>query len=645
MLRRSQLVWKVNGIFFAILLVVLGVAAFTTNFLHERAALESARDISRVSSSMILQDIRELMLRGAVDGVGDLIDRLAADSSVYRDVQLIAHDGHVVAARLETTVPVVEQQSWPCRRCHGGDAAPNDSMTAVFDEIVEFANGERAISVVTPLFAVSGCTAAECHAQPATASALGVLQVDYPLGAVEAHIAQSALHIKIALVLSVLLGAVATWWMTDRLVGRRLKALREGAQRLADRDFSFRFSDPRADRISQVEGIFDSMTSELSSTITELSSTKEYLQGIVESSGDIIITVDPSGLIMTFNRGAEEILGYPRDEVIGKRIEMLFADPRERDVAIAQLQHTDQVVNYHTHFLTQDGDVRNVILTLSRLRARDGTSIGTFGISKDVTNEVQLQREVLRSARLAALGQALTGIQHSMKNLLNVLKGGSYMVRTGLAKDNRQMLSEGWEMVEEGISNMTDMAKSMLDFARERKLNTVPTDLGKLLEGIHALSSGKAQEQGLSLEVEAAPDLPAVECDPELIRSVVMDLLSNALYACSEKQFRDEERPRVTLRVQPAAVGGYVCIEVADNAEGMPEEVRRKVFTPFFSTKKKKGSGMGLAVVARIVSSHGGKTTVTSEPGRGATFRVLLPIQGPSMREEKADAEESAGRR
>ncbi len=141
-----------------------------------------------------------------------------------------------------------------------------------------------------------------------------------------------------------------------------------------------------------------------------------------------------------------------------------------------------------------------------------------------------------------------------------------------------------------------------------------------------------------------ARDLPLVECDAEMIHSVVMDLLSNALDACSWKQYGEEEAPRVILRAKPASVDGYVHIEVSDNGEGMTEEVQAKVFTPFFSTKKKAGTGMGLAVVARIVNSHGGTTTMESEPGKGATFGVLLPIKGPSATEEEADVEARIGR-
>ncbi|NIM52665.1 MAG: PAS domain S-box protein [Gemmatimonadales bacterium] len=644
MARRRRLVWKVNGVFLTILVSVLGISGYVTRLDYERAALASARDASRVTSERILRRIRNLMVMGEAAGIGGLVNRLAAENPAYRDIRLIAHDGRVVASQLESGSATVDPESWPCNVCHQHTSLTDDSTTRLFDEVIEFEDGERVVSVVTPVFREAGCSSATCHAQPTDAPVLGVLQADFSLLRVDALIAERNRHTAIVILVSILLGTAATWWTMDRLVGRRIRILREGAQRIADHDLSFRFGDASGDGIGQLAGTLDTMTSEFSAALSELRSTKEHLQGIVESSGDLIITVDPSGLIGTFNRGAERILGYGRDEVIGKRIEMLFADPRERDVAIEQLQHTDHVVNYLTHFLTKDGDVRDVILTLSRLRAADGTPMGTFGISKDVTREMRLQRQLLRSQRMAALGQAITGIQHSIKNLLNVLKGGSYMVKLGLAKGEKKMLSEGWQMVQEGIDHMTEMSTSMLDFARERKLDTRPTDLAELVHKIRTLSRDRFQEEGIALELEVARDLPLVECDAEMIHSVVMDLLSNALDACSWKQYGEEEAPRVILRAKPASVDGYVHIEVSDNGEGMTEEVQAKVFTPFFSTKKKAGTGMGLAVVARIVNSHGGTTTMESEPGKGATFGVLLPIKGPSATEEEADVEARIGR-
>ncbi|MFC1661620.1 PAS domain-containing sensor histidine kinase, partial [Gemmatimonadota bacterium] len=218
---------------------------------------------------------------------------------------------------------------------------------------------------------------------------------------------------------------------------------------------------------------------------------------------------------------------------------------------------------------------------------------------------------------------------------LNVMKGGAYMVRLGLKKDDLAMLTEGWLMVQKGIEDMTQMSMSMLDFARTRKLKIQPTDLTALMANAHSMSQSKYREAGVILDLKVCPDLPLVRCDGEMIRSVVMDLLANALDACSWKEYGHEEVPRVILGGEVADENGQVEITVADNGEGMPEEVRSRIFVPFFSTKDKMGTGMGLAVVERIVSSHEGVTTVESEPGKGATFRVSLPLEGPSLREEE----------
>jgi signal transduction histidine kinase len=196
------------------------------------------------------------------------------------------------------------------------------------------------------------------------------------------------------------------------------------------------------------------------------------------------------------------------------------------------------------------------------------------------------------------------------------------------------MLTEGWEMVREGIEDMTQMSMGMLEFARTRKLKLQPTDLGELATKVHSISHAKFSEAGVALSVEVAPGLPEVVCDPDGVRSVAMDLISNALDACSWKDYSPTQEPEVQLRVVLADRPGHIELQVRDNGDGMPEEVRKRIFTPFFSTKEKKGTGLGLAVVARIVESHEGDTYVDSKPGEGATFRVSLPIQGPSLREE-----------
>jgi PAS domain S-box-containing protein len=341
--------------------------------------------------------------------------------------------------------------------------------------------------------------------------------------------------------------------------------------------------------------------------------------------------------------GAEKALGYQRYEVIGKPIEMLFAHPQEREAAIEKLKYTDNVVNYETRFLTKSGEARDVLLTLTRLRNLAGAAIGTLGISKDITEEKRLQNELIQSQRFAAIGQVFTGIQHSMKNMLNACKGGAFMVKTGLAKDDRKMLEEGWEMVQQGISRMTQMSMDMLNYAKEWKPKLERVDLAPTLSEIYNVIKQTAKDKGVAFRLNLSPGLPSVLCDSRMIHSAVMDIVSNALDACYWKEYSEEETPEIVMSAYPSDDGQESVIEVKDNGCGMTEDVKENIFTPFFSTKSKAGTGLGLSITIRIIGVHGGKIDVESEPNRGAIFRIVLPVDGSSKDKENIYGKKGSG--
>jgi PAS domain S-box-containing protein len=361
----------------------------------------------------------------------------------------------------------------------------------------------------------------------------------------------------------------------------------------------------------------------------ELRQAKEYLEGMVENSADIIITVSPEGFIQTFNRGAEEALGYPRREAIGRPIEELYADPRDRHRIADMLRRAGHVTNHETALLTKDGEVRNVLLTLSHLRDPEGNVLGTIGISKDVTGEKRLQRQLMQSQKSAAIGQAVTAIQHAIKNMLMSLKGGSYLVRVGLGKDNRDQIEEGRGMIEEGIERIKGLSLNMLDLARDWRPDLESVDVSDMVVSICESNRQQAADRGVTLRHEVPEGLPSVTCDPKLIHMATTDIVVNAFDACTWKEYPDGENAEVVLRCSLIDDGNFFVIEVGDNGCGMTEEIRRHIFTPFFSTKKTLGTGLGLAVTARIITAHEGKIGVESEPDRGTTFRIQLPKDGP----------------
>jgi signal transduction histidine kinase len=236
----------------------------------------------------------------------------------------------------------------------------------------------------------------------------------------------------------------------------------------------------------------------------------------------------------------------------------------------------------------------------------------------------------------------VTGITHSMKNMLNALKGGSYMVKVGMAKEDRALLEEGWGIVQQGIESMTMLSKKMLHYAKELKPELERTDLAKLLGAIQVVVSQTMQDEGMKFSTDVEEALPLVLCDSGLVHSVVMDLVSNSIDACAQQVY-DSGGPKIGVAVRHPLRSDHVVIEVSDNGGGMPEDVVKHIFTPFFSTKKKLGTGMGLTLTKRMVSAHGGKLNVESLPGSGSTFQVLLPIDGPKEQQDSEDPNAQEG--
>jgi PAS domain S-box-containing protein len=637
MIRRNRIAWKLSVIGVVVVTVVIIVTGFMNILIATHYARESARAVLEFNSSSILKGINKLMMSRNNDAVLELVKDMSSGRTIYRDIRLVSHlSGEVVVSRLGFEEGVLSKDDRTCAMCHMGE----DPATTTADhltEVVAGPNGDRVLNVVSPIRNVPSCQTADCHAHANSGPILGFLQADYALGDLDLLISKQTVHTVLVAVLAIILAAFALWFMLEQTLEKPIHKLVRGIQSLAANNLSFRFRAKREDEIGLVESSFNTMAARIQSYQAELRGAMEYLEGIVENSADIIITVNPEGLIQTFNKGAEQALGYRRQELIGQHIELLFADPRERDVAIARLQDQDNVTNYETRFLTKNKEVRNVLLTLSWLRDREGRPIGTFGISKDITIEKKLREQLIESEKVAAIGRAVTAIQHAIKNMLNTLNGGNYLLRLGLKKENPQRIEQGCGMIDEGVSRIRNLSLKMLEYAREWKVEQESTDLASLIGKVSGDLCHAADERGVRLCTDLTTALSPVLCDPQLIHMALMDIITNALDACALKDYESDETPEVTLQVQVSEDRQYAVIKIRDNGIGMTEEARENIFTPFFSTKEKWGTGLGLAITSRVIDLHRGNITVESEPGCGTVFRIALPLGGPDSVREAGD--------
>jgi signal transduction histidine kinase len=297
---------------------------------------------------------------------------------------------------------------------------------------------------------------------------------------------------------------------------------------------------------------------------------------------------------------------------------LTFADG---EVRVAEEQGTDSV-----------GADTAYVVHVAPIVADDGSIPYVVEMSTDITYLKRLEREKLEAERLAAVGQTVAGLAHSVKNMLMGLEGGMYYLSSGLKKNNQARIQQGWEMVERNLTKTTSLVKDFLSFAKGRPPATRRVDPNALAQEIVDLYRETAAQSGVRLSAELSPGLAPAPLDPDGIHTCLTNLVSNAIDAC---QMSDRPVTHVTVRVREQ--DRTLIYEVIDDGAGMDYDVKQKVFASFFTTKGGEGTGLGLLTTRKIVQQHGGTIEVESRPGLGSLFRVSLPRDRlPPPQEEEA---------
>ena len=233
---------------------------------------------------------------------------------------------------------------------------------------------------------------------------------------------------------------------------------------------------------------------------------------------------------------------------------------------------------------------------------------------------LRLVEQRLRSERLAGVGQTVASLSHSIRNILQGMRGGADVVELGLKKKNLGVVNNGWVIVSRNLERIYGLTLNMLAFSKQRRPEIELTNLAPLLDEVVALVSTQYENRGAALINDVPADLPPVPIDGGAIHQAVLNLLTNALDAVEAQQ------GVVTLRVELEEATDRVRLSVTDNGVGISPGSRRRLFEPFHSTKGLRGTGLGLVVTKKVVDEHGGTIHVDSQPGAGATFTIELPL-------------------
>ncbi|MBN2017527.1 MAG: GAF domain-containing sensor histidine kinase [Candidatus Cloacimonetes bacterium] len=231
----------------------------------------------------------------------------------------------------------------------------------------------------------------------------------------------------------------------------------------------------------------------------------------------------------------------------------------------------------------------------------------------------KLHEQIVKTERLAAIGQTVSGLAHCIKNILNGIQGGSYILDLGLKKEDFSSVDKGWSIVKKNNEFMKELVLDMLSYSKEREPEYETVNPNELVKSVYELMLQKGKEKGVELTFDPEEELPEVHIDPKGVKRTVLNLVSNAIDACEETKGAN-----VHISVQ-STDGKTFRIHVKDTGIGMPPEIQAKLFQVFFSTKGSKGTGLGLAVSYKIIKEHGGNITVESEKGKGTAFTITLP--------------------
>lgn len=277
----------------------------------------------------------------------------------------------------------------------------------------------------------------------------------------------------------------------------------------------------------------------------------------------------------------------------------------------------------------RDGEDTYIIVYTAPVYDEQGRIRAVMEMSTNITEVKLLQGELM------VLGETIAGMSHTIKNILTGLQGGVYVVDSGLKRGNEERTRVGWDMVKNNVGKVSELVKGILYASKERKPEYSECNPVEIITEVCDLYDSRAASEGIELVRELQPEMGPCLLDPTGIHSVLSNLMANAVEACRNIDSKERSR-RIVVRGYTS--NASLFISVSDNGQGMPQEVKSKLFNKFYSTKGARGTGLGLVITRKVIEEHHGRIIVDSEPEKGTTFTIEIPLRYNLEQEEKFKA-------
>ncbi len=341
------------------------------------------------------------------------------------------------------------------------------------------------------------------------------------------------------------------------------------------------------------------------------------LRQAVENTNEAFVTIDENHKVLFFNRAAEELFGFAREEVLGRDLDVIMSPGCSRDHRGAVKRYVESRVprriGHESEIMVtrKGGEVFPASISFSVTEVKGGLFF--TGIVRDLTETRALQEQVLKSERLAALGQLVAEISHEIKNPLMMIGG---FARQLIRKNRDEQDLNKLHVIAEEVERLENLLSDLRGYYLPREMVKEPVDLKALLEEVLSLSAEDIEKTGIETHLDIEEKAATVVGDEKRLKQVFLNLIKNAMEAMDEGGH---------LWVATKRVDGQVEIRLRDSGSGISEADRDRIFDPFFSTKA-HGTGLGLCVSKRIIEEHENSAlSIESKEGEGTTFKIILP--------------------
>ena len=523
-------------------------------------------------------------------GLNSLLQSVVGYSTTIYDVSIVDEQGH---AMLHTDASLLDKEM-PKR--HDLSELRDGPLKAQVDAVY---GNPRVYEVRLPIQLRSGAPFGEILVGVSTVFLKSELQPQ-----LNRALILSAALIFISLLLAASVSNIALRPL--EAIGRRLDAMTGGPEPSAEQE-----APAGSDEFGAVNTKIDKLGRQMRDVKEVFSALKQNLDQIMGTLQDGLILFTKDSLIVLVSAAAERFVGKQRGEMLGLTVEEVFNDSTRLGQIVLDAFALRQPVPQHEIELDRG---RRIQLSLDFI-AEGGERLGALVTMRDSESVRRIENEIELSRRLAAIGRLTAGVAHEVKNPIN-----SIVVHLEVLREKLQQVDpetkRHMDVIGSEIHRLDRVVKTLIDFTRPVELKLSEIDLRLIVDDVVSLAAPEAERQGVNISatLDSAPLLARVYAD--LIKQALLNVVLNGVQAM----------PRGgPLTVTANRIGETARIIVEDQGEGIPPEVRDKIYNLYFTTKK-SGSGIGLAMTYRVMQLHNGALDFDSEPGQGTTFRMLLPV-------------------